>query len=795
MSRKALGLAVLLVASTVVAAPAPASAAATLHVDDAFDCDESDGDPYYCEIQTAVDAATAGDTIQIAAGTYTGTGAIPVVFIAKDLTIIGAGQATTFIDGQDARQGLAVGSADVSVSQLTIRNGFTAGSGANASVDGAGADLDLTDVTLADGLGEAAAGGLLVGASATADLIRVTVSGNSETDPIGIGKGAGLVVKSGSVVTITDSTFSNNTSVAHGGAINVNEAASLTITDSVFTSNHSTTGYGGALLIHATGAAVTITGTTFQGNTAAQPGGAIAKELGTLSIEGSLFEGNTAGTHGGGLFHESGAIGLSVVNTTFFDNEATSGWGGGAYGGGYYINTTFSGNHAGVNGGGLARAATTYPNVANSILAGNTASGLGADCYQLKSEGHNLMAVGTDCVFSGDTVGNVTGQNPLLMPLAANGGPTMTMALAVGSPARHAGNPDPADPTDWDAADDAGDGDWSCAPTDQRGDARNDVRCDIGAFEVGRVVRYAGANRYDTAATISEGDFTDPAPVTTVFIATGSNFPDGLAGAAAAAKTGGPLLLVDSGVPAETAAELIRLAPDEIVILGGTGAVSDPVETTLQGYAPVTRVSGATRYLTAIAISQWAFPVDGTADVVFVATGVNFPDALAAGAAAGALNGPVLLVPGSEADLPAEVGAEILRLDPATIVVVGGAGAVSDGIYQDLEELQPSDTVTRISGADRYATAAAISAYAFAADLARFYVATGVNFPDALAGSGAAGWWNGPVLLVPGSSIPAEVVAEVNRLTLPNSTVGIILGGTGVVGTTVEDALVTLLGP
>ena len=308
----------------------------------------------------------------------------------------------------------------------------------------------------------------------------------------------------------------------------------------------------------------------------------------------------------------------------------------------------------------------------------------------------------------------------------------------------------------------------------------------------GCVRRYAGANRYATAATISATDFPDPNAVDTVFVATGLDFPDGLAGGATAARLGAPLLLVNSsGVPSETADELTRLSPDTIVIVGGTAVVPDAVKTTLEGYAPtVIRVFGANRYDTAIAISHYGFPTPGTADTVFVATGLNFPDALAAGPAAAFLNGPVLLVPGTAPDLPQSVADEILRLDPATIVVVGGTGAVSTGIYDDLDTLQGSDTVTRISGADRYATAAAIATYAFTGGADRAYIATGLNFPDALAGAAAAGWWGSPILLVPGSSLPTAVSAEVTRETPTRIAV---LGGAAVVTVGVEQSLEDLI--
>jgi len=90
-------------------------------------------------------------------------------------------------------------------------------------------------------------------------------------------------------------------------------------------------------------------------------------------------------------------------------------------------------------------------------------------------EGYNLIGDTTGCVISGDTTGNVLNQDPLLGPLADNGGPTKTHAISVGSPPHNAGNPATPDGIDH-----------ACAVTDQRGWDRDgdEGRCDMGAFEL-----------------------------------------------------------------------------------------------------------------------------------------------------------------------------------------------------------------------------------------------------------------------------------------------------------------------
>jgi hypothetical protein len=90
----------------------------------------------------------------------------------------------------------------------------------------------------------------------------------------------------------------------------------------------------------------------------------------------------------------------------------------------------------------------------------------------------------------------------------------------------------------------------------------------------------------------------------------------------------------------------------------------------------VTRLWGPDRYTTAAALSAATFGAG--VPVVYVATGQNYPDALTASAAAGKAGAPVLLVAGTS--IPASIAAELTRLHPGRIVVVGGPASVSDGV-------------------------------------------------------------------------------------------------------------------
>ena len=108
---------------------------------------------------------------------------------------------------------------------------------------------------------------------------------------------------------------------------------------------------------------------------------------------------------------------------------------------------------------------------------------------------------------------------------------------------------------------------------------------------------------------------------------------------------------------------------------------SDPVDVQPPVPSPVERLSGPDRFATSAVISAESY--EPGVDVVFVANGLNFPDALAGAPVAGAEGGPLLLV--ADSMIPAVVAAELDRLDPKRIVVLGGAGVVHESVVQALE--------------------------------------------------------------------------------------------------------------
>lgn len=204
------------------------------------------------------------------------------------------------------------------------------------------------------------------------------------------------------------------------------------------------------------------------------------------------------------------------------------------------------------------------------------------------------------------------------------------------------------------------------------------------ATHADEVARLAGPNRFATAAAVSAASFSDPGSVDTVYVASGADFPDALAGVSAAAADDAPLLLATRGdLTAPTEAELVRLDPDRIVLLGGTASLGQVMADSASRFADtVDRLAGSNRFATAAAI---ATHTGAAADTVFVATGADFPDALAAGAVAGVDGAPVLLAAPDRLTDPTR--AAVATAAPAAARLLGGPAALSDAVERELADL------------------------------------------------------------------------------------------------------------
>lgn len=307
---------------------------------------------------------------------------------------------------------------------------------------------------------------------------------------------------------------------------------------------------------------------------------------------------------------------------------------------------------------------------------------------------------------------------------------------------------------------------WSVAPEGQSPIATGE-QAETGEVSV---VRLGGANRFATAKRVAEHHVRDPERV---YLATGEDFPDALAVGAVAGAQGAPVLLAGGEVlPQETAAALQGASPNEVVVAGGQGAVSDSVarEAARSADASLRRIAGRNRYETARLLAEEAAQGSSArAAALYLASGSGFADALAGGAAAAGAGAPLMLTSGG--GHAAVLGASD-SVDPAEVKVLGGPRAVLDGIVERLRRSGDAP-VHRLAGPDRFATAVAVSEDRFE-DVDTVYLASGMDFPDALTGGAAAGAANAPFLLTPSRSLPAAVARELTRLA-PSRLV--VLGG------------------
>jgi serine protease AprX len=261
------------------------------------------------------------------------------------------------------------------------------------------------------------------------------------------------------------------------------------------------------------------------------------------------------------------------------------------------------------------------------------------------------------------------------------------------------------------------------------------------------VTRHGGQDRIETAAAISRATF-DTAE--TVVIARADVYADALAGAPYAVHSRAPLLLSGTDRLAEaTAAEITRLGAGRAVLLGGEAALSEQVGRDLEMRGiRVERIWDRNRFGTAARIME-ALP---DSEEVFVAEGHHddlgrgWPDALSASGLAAVETKPILLV--TRERLPQETEAMLSAQRSATIV--GGPAAVSDEVRDEIAAR--SATITRLFGATRYETSAAVAGEALRRGVEPrvTWAATGRAFADGLVASAAAGFDRGALVLVDG---------------------------------------------
>jgi CSLREA domain-containing protein len=429
--------------------PVPVLAkAATLTVNSLTDPGDGICDAAECTLREAISAASSGDTItfdpSLAGGTLT---LASTLRIDKDVTLDGTALKTPLsLSGNHAVIVLSIPYKNkVGLEAIDIIDGQCGQNCVAGGIYNEGT-LDIRDSSIANNVATWGAGiynaGMLT-------LTRVTIS-NNKTDDFDItcaacGLGGGIF--NIGVLVITNSTFSGNISTRNGGG-GIYNKGDLSITQTTFNENSAggyrdvnrfITAFGGG--IYNVSRAL-ISESTFSSNNTYEPGnGSGIANLGTLRVVNSTFANNITRKLGGGIYNGAGGT-VTAKNDTFFGNVT---YNGEYYGGGIY-------NDRG----------TLY--LLDTILAHSDAR---SDCYNFSGfvyHVHNLIE--TNGPGSHACGPELLAVDPMLGPLASNGGPTQTMALLPGSPA-------------IDAGDDA-----TCMPSDQRGVPRpQGVHCDIGAFE------------------------------------------------------------------------------------------------------------------------------------------------------------------------------------------------------------------------------------------------------------------------------------------------------------------------
>ncbi|MCC5952241.1 MAG: S-layer homology domain-containing protein [Acidimicrobiia bacterium] len=479
-------------------------------------------------VQAANDAGGGPHTITLGAGTHllslsgaseddNATGDLDV---HVPLEIIGAGPEATVITADDLGDRIfdlhaSHGPVSFSIEGVQLTRGSQGGGGRGGAIQSATGTVNVTNSTISHNSASGDGGAIRVGSSSTVTIAGTTFDRNSSADDGGVldmgsgslvqiagstftdnsaaGDGGMMALNSSSEVTIASSGFSRNTAGADGGAIQLNSGAVLGISGSTF--SHNTAGDSGGAVSLNSGATITITDSTFADNVAGDDGGAM--ETGgdtTLSVGATTFDANDAGRHGGALA-TSGTNVVTVISSTLSNNRSTRD--GGAVRAGSestvaMANTTVSTNTADERGGAVllgsgatleALHATVVDNetkdttsaggidgaslaLTNSIVANNT----GGDCVGAVVEANGVNLDGDGSCELG--AGHFNATDPVLGPLAANGGSTRTHLPLAGSPAIDSADNDP------------------CLATDQRGVARPQIGvaggeavCDVGAVE------------------------------------------------------------------------------------------------------------------------------------------------------------------------------------------------------------------------------------------------------------------------------------------------------------------------
>lgn len=313
-----------------------------------------------------------------------------------------------------------------------------------------------------------------------------------------------------------------------------------------------------------------------------------------------------------------------------------------------------------------------------------------------------------------------------------------------------------------------------------------------------------GATRYETMGKIVDlytAERTiDGSAVGTVILATADNYPDALAASSLAGVQQAPIILVSEDELGSVArASLTSIAPTKVFVIGGEAAISAQIVDEVKELLPassIRRLSGDTRERTALAIYDDAKGSWGTTAII--ASSKSYADALSISSYAYATKSPILLIDPDSSGLSPLVS-QRLRAgfktgDFTRVIIVGGAAAVSEDVEQQISVITAD--VDRWAGETRYETSQVIAQEAVSEgtlDAGEVGIATGENFPDALAAGPLLGFQKNPLLLMGDtnagrsalSGFLTDNVVDIDRVTF--------FGGTGAVSQSLRQDVVSIL--
>ncbi|HET9654734.1 MAG TPA: cellulose binding domain-containing protein [Kineosporiaceae bacterium] len=402
-------------------------------------------------------------------------------------TVIDGGGKITLKGGGSNRILLAANGTTLSVRNLRFVNGAAQqvvdrAAGAGGAVSGIyKTRIEVIGSVFENNSAGFGGGAVYVGTDGVLTIDRSTFTGNSSWY-------GGAVYSLLSPLTVTNSTFTDNKtlnqgSAGDGGAIGTDGAAPLTpdrtggeirLCGSTFTHNTAARGSGGGAYLWAyAGDRVVVDRSTFKDNTIDGIGGGARVSVGptdwgktgSITITGTSVLSNTSTANGGGLYLDCAPT-CTIENSTFYGNTSKA-YGGaifGAAGTHHDTNVTFADNHANGHGGALFGGSFVLD---NTVFVGNSAGnpwGQAMSCASTGTGSHVIQWGTTSRDGSTSCIQQVTAVDPRLGKPADNGGPTLTLMPASGSPVIGAGS--------------------GCPARDQRGVARPGSGCDLGAVQV-----------------------------------------------------------------------------------------------------------------------------------------------------------------------------------------------------------------------------------------------------------------------------------------------------------------------